>query len=1106
MHKGLSRLAVAATILMLLAQVAVVSVAAKSSTAPSTATRSQPVTPLRVKVDPSKIRPSAAGTMATYEEGGLQPTGEAPERQPSADRVAQLQAEAESGLDAPGIDSLSDPIVNQPGTLSNANPPDTTGDVGPNHYIQMNNSAATGGQTVYQVFNKAGADASGGSVRFGGLWPAGQICNSDQGDPIVVYDHLADRWLLSQFANPNHMCIAISQTPNPLNNTWFLYTFNTTVFPDYPKFGVWPDGYYMTSYEFPNLGVYAFDRINMLLGNAATFFKDTITVLGTAAVRDTRILTADLDGAAAPAFGTPNYFVRTVDDQQDPANPTDRLEVYEYSVDWAANTGTFSLAQTITAAAGGLAAFDIMTCNRGGASPANIRDCIPQPDTTATVDALSNRPMAQLKYRILDGTPTMVFNQTIDVAGSINAVLGFTPANEVAGIRWYQLSMPGATWTIGQQGTYAAQPNGATTEAQLLHRWMGSAAIDKFGNLAVGYSIVNDDDTNGQEVYPSLRYTGRSHDDAPNLMGQPEKVILAGGNSQTGGPGLRWGDYSSLSVDPVDDCTFWYTNHVAGQGGTGARPTQIASFRFADCATDLAISKTVSPAHPNAGEEIVYTITVSNNGSLAAQNVVVTDTLPAQVSYLANTDSCTGVAVGSTGTLTCPLGNLAAGASTSFQIKVKIDADLGGATSITNTATVTSDAGDSNDSNNTVSLTHLVNELADLSVTKLCKPDTSPAEAGSEGICTILVTNNGPSAARSVQLTDTHASDGAFSITGGTTSQGSCTFAAPTTSCNLGTIQPGETATVEVFITSPDGVDVNDVARVTSATPDPNSANNEARAGLSFSASADLSITKTGPTEVNLGDSFSYTLEVNNAGPSTARNVVVTDTLPAGVEFVSATPSTGSVNVVNNVLTWNVGNLASGAGASLTIDVKVLPTTPATLLNNASVTSTTSDPNTANNQATWTTTVIGTDLWIEKQGIVSAQNPSGALIYKITVYNKAGSAPDDTPTSGNGGPNAAINVVVTDPLPLDNKKLVVQFLSPGCTYVKSSHTVTCTTASLAAGTSVTFEIQMQIKGSVGSITNVATVTSDTFDPDLGNNSDTVNNVIQGSTGKGPKPK
>ena len=151
----------------------------------------------------------------------------------------------------------------------------------------------------------------------------------------------------------------------------------------------------------------------------------------------------------------------------------------------------------------------------------------------------------------------------------------------MAGIRWYELRKPGADWTIHQQATFAPEPSNVTAENQLLHRWMGSAAMDKDGNIALGYSIVNDDDNN--EVFPGIRYTGRYFDDPLGLLLESEKIIVNGTNSQTGGLGLRWGDYSAMSVDPVDDCTFWYTNHLAGTGGTGPRPTRIASFRFATC-------------------------------------------------------------------------------------------------------------------------------------------------------------------------------------------------------------------------------------------------------------------------------------------------------------------------------------------------------------------------------------------------------------------------------------------------------------------------------------------------------------------------------------------
>lgn len=634
-------------------------------------------------------------------EGEPLPAGPIPPRAPVIDPVLQGDG-APGGPRAPG-DVMSDPLVNVGGLSANANPPDTTGDVGPNHFVQMVNA------TFFQVFDKAG-NALTGATSFSSLWPVGDPCRRNDGDPIVVYDHLADRWVLTQFRDgrpagandgDNRICWAISQTPDPTNGMWFLYSFQTPNFPDYPKIGVWPDGYYVSTYESPNLGIYVFDRPNMVVGNAANAFqRTTLPSLGAPGVRDTRILPADLDGPA-PAAGTANYFVRTVDDQQDPGNPNDRIEVYTAAVDWMVPTFTFTLVDTLTPAA-----FQIMLCNRSGLPPPmmgqpdlRVRDCIPQPGEVDTIDALSNRPMMQLKYRVLSGTPTMVFNQTIDISGTINALLGFTPTNEVAGVRWYELTLPGANWTINQQGTYAPQPGGATTEAELLHRWMGSAAIDMNGNLAIGYSITNSDAMNS--VFAGLDYAGRRFDDAAGTLPQGEKVLLAGANAAGDGDMTvepqRWGDYAQMGVDPLDDCTFWFTSHVAGLA------TRIGSFSFDTCQADLEITKTDDPDPVVAGQPLAYEITVKNNGPVIAQNVIVTDVLPSEVTYDSDTDSCVQ---GPVGTLTCNLGNIAAGSSVTFTVNVtvKIDAVLPPdyEKTITNTASVISLTRDDDQTNNKV--------------------------------------------------------------------------------------------------------------------------------------------------------------------------------------------------------------------------------------------------------------------------------------------------------------------------------------------------------------------------------------------------------------------
>ncbi len=456
---------------------------------------------------------------------------------------------------------LAATIENFPGLNSPFNPPDPVGDVGPRHYVQMVNA------TDYQIWDKTGTPLTA-PLSLGSLWPLGNVCRTDTGDPIVVYDHIADRWLLSQFANPSHMCIAVSQTANPVAGTWFTYTFNTGVFPDYPKLGVWPDGYYMSSYEGDNLGIYAFERTKMLAGDpSAKVVKQTLPSLGAPGVRNTRILPADLDGPLPPV-GTPNYFVRTVDGQQDPVNPVDRLEVYAATPNFVAGTLGFALVNTLAPNA-----FDIMTCNRNGQG---TRDCIPQPGIVDTIDALSNRSMMQLRYRNFGNYQAMVFNQTIDVEPLIP---NFNALREVAGIRWYELRKSAANWTIHQQGNYLPQNAVVTAENQLLHRWMGSTAMDGAGNIATAHSITNSN--NAAPVFAGARYAGRLASDPIGTL-RAEQTIVSGTNAQGDADAIvepqRWGDYASLSVDPLDDSTFWFTTHLAGAGGVGPRPTRIASF------------------------------------------------------------------------------------------------------------------------------------------------------------------------------------------------------------------------------------------------------------------------------------------------------------------------------------------------------------------------------------------------------------------------------------------------------------------------------------------------------------------------------------------------
>ena len=430
-------------------------------------------------------------------------------------------------------------------------PPDTVGDVGPNHFIQMVNSA-------FSIYDKTG-NLLAGPTSINALWSGfGGPCETlNNGDPIVRYDHLADRWLLSQFALPGgnqgfFECIAISRTGDPVAGGWFLYAFPTNdgatgnpVFPDYPKIGVWPDGYYMgTQRGFPNggLDVWAFERDQMLVGAPAAMVQFSIPA------PSLFLMPSDLDGPPPPA-GTPNFFLRQVDGERFGGN--DRLEVFAFSVNWA-NPATSTFVQVSSL---GTDPFDSVLC-----SATLLGACIPQPGVSQRLETLTVWPMWPLQFRNFGTHEGMVINHTVDANG-----------NDLAGIRWYELRRTaGGAWSIFQQGTYAPDRE---------HRWMGSIALDGDGNIGLGYSVSSGD------VFPSIRRTGRLASDPPGMMTQTEATIIDGSGAQTH-PSSRYGNYSNMSVDPGDDCTFWYTTEYYETTSTAGWQTRIASFRNPECGAE----------------------------------------------------------------------------------------------------------------------------------------------------------------------------------------------------------------------------------------------------------------------------------------------------------------------------------------------------------------------------------------------------------------------------------------------------------------------------------------------------------------------------------------
>lgn len=508
---------------------------------------------------------------------------------------------------------------------------------------------------------------------------------------------------------------------------------------------------------------------------------------------------------------------------------------------------------------------------------------------------------------------------------------------------------------------------------------------------------------------------------------------------------------------------------------------------------DLAITKTDSPDPVNAGEQLFYTLTVKNNGPNDVPNASITDTLPSQVTFVTDDRGiCTEAPVG---TLTCALGALANGATSTVVVKVHVKANAvsgpGHPIGITNSANVSTTVIDPNTANNAASASTIVEDRADLKVTKLCKPD-GPVLAGDVATCTIFVDNLGPSDARNVTLIDAHVSNGTFTITGANASPGgACPVSLGVVTCNLGTEPAGGRTTVIVTETASEGQDINDCAMISAATPDPDSSNNQSCDGVNVISAADVSLDKSdSPDPLVAGTDITFTLQAHNAGPSIARNVSIQDFLPDSVAVVSVSGGAGSTCVPGipgdhaHPTQCTYATLAPSATATMVIVVRVKPGDHKVVSNEATVASDVFDPNTSNNSASSTTAIHIADLAIVKTSDAAEYKPSSQITYTLTVSNK--------------GPGNAENVVVTDPLPIDaNDRVAV--LDPSCTL--AGFVATCNLGTIGPLTTRTVTVVIEPKGKQGSISNTATVVSSTFDPDTSNNSST--RVVL--SGNPPKP-
>lgn len=449
-------------------------------------------------------------------------------------------------------------------------PPDTNGDVGPNDYVETVN-------TLIRIYDKNGVPrgpgfkqsslfASGGGSAFG--------ATHDGGDPIVLYDRIADRWLISELgytsvsSPPYHELIAISKTGDP-TGAYYLYDFILpgNEFPDYPKFGVWPDGYYMSTNQFLNggsfdgSGAFAFDRKKMLMGDstASGIYFNLSRASHPEGIFG--MLPCDHDGILSPAPGTPNIFAYFTDD--DFSDPHDGLRLFDFHADFGvpANSTFIERPESTYQNPLPVAAFDAR-------EPAGRTD-VEQPSPGINLDSVSERLMFRLQYYNRSGVESLVMNWTVNVSGVSPA----SSSTYQAGIRYEELrrGTPAALFSVYDQATFApGAGNGAAGD----NRWMGSAAVDNRGNLAVGYSISS------TTRIPSIFYAGRDFNITGGL--EVETAMFSGTGVQQDTLN-RWGDYSSMSVDPVDDCTFWYAGEYYATNSQFNWRTRIGKFKLASC-------------------------------------------------------------------------------------------------------------------------------------------------------------------------------------------------------------------------------------------------------------------------------------------------------------------------------------------------------------------------------------------------------------------------------------------------------------------------------------------------------------------------------------------
>lgn len=474
------------------------------------------------------------------------------------------------------------PISNFDGAISGVHsgavPPDPTGAIGPNHYIHSWNSG-------FAIFDRAG-NLLMPHASLGMIWPG-----KTNGDPIVLYDRYADRFVITQFdstdqdGDPFALLLAVCQGPDPVNDGWYTYRYEFSTFQDYPHYGIWHDGYYITTNSIPNgQDVYVVNRNKMLAGDPDAEIVG-FNLAGASPNPQSVFAPMPMNsvGPQLPDSSLPGYIMLLQDDSY--AGGVDRLEYWEVDLDWdTIENSSISSSSDINTTA-----FDSFTAAFGTGE-------VEQPLTGQDLDGVTGVISYTMNYWNFGGTNSATVNFNVDVNGD----------NGLLGIRWMELRETAGNWSVFQEGTYA--PNDG------LNRFMGNMCMDANGNIGLAYSVGNN------STFAGLRYTGRFATSPLGDMDVAEEVIVNGGGSQTFSN--RFGDYSHITLDPLDFQTFWYTSEYIAN--TNQWRTRITSFKIApDEANDVGVINITSPGDISSSSTETITVELFNFGTDSQSNIPV---------------------------------------------------------------------------------------------------------------------------------------------------------------------------------------------------------------------------------------------------------------------------------------------------------------------------------------------------------------------------------------------------------------------------------------------------------------------------------------------------